>query len=268
MSEQLIYDEIYFETDNKSKYFRGYDVVGKLNFYRILSNLLNNVFSPKQVLDVGCGKGLLVTAFLELGISTRGVDVSSYAISKAPLLAKNHLSLVNLEKDRLPFDDESFDLITTLDVLEHLASPETIKEIQRVLKRTGYIFVYTPFPEHPHAWDDPSHISVKTEAEWLQVFRQFGLDKASKYEQMVIQASPDLWSYILLRRKGIELSLPVTTIGRILPNKLRGVIGSFWEFKDWKRYLKDTMVYKKTEQEEGKLVIKSSIIKQTSNGEL
>jgi ubiquinone/menaquinone biosynthesis C-methylase UbiE len=247
--EEQIYDEVYFETDNKSKHFRGYDVAGKLSFYRILSDLLNDVFSPKQVLDVGCGKGLLVTAFIELGIPARGVDVSRYAISKAPQSTKSFLSLVNLEKSRLPFDDESFDLITILDVLEHLVSPEkTIKEMQRVLARDGNIFVYTPFPEHPHAWADPSHISIKSEAKWIQLFRRLGLDKAVDYEQEVIQASPDLWSYMFLRRKGIESSLPISTIGRILPNTLRGFIGSLWEFKDWKKYLNDAMVYKKNER--------------------
>jgi ubiquinone/menaquinone biosynthesis C-methylase UbiE len=246
MSEQSIYDEVYFETDNKSKHFRGYDVAGKLSFYRILSNLLSNVFSPEQVLDIGCGKGLLVTAFLELGIAARGVDVSSYAISKATQGTKRFLSLVNLEKERLPFDDESFDLITTLDVLEHLVSPDkTIREMQRVLTRDGYVFVYTPFPENPHAWDDPSHISVKSETDWFQLFKKFSLDKATAYEQKVIQASPDLWSYVLLRRKGIESSIPISAIGHILPKKLRGFVGSFWEFKDWKRYLEDAMVFKK-----------------------
>jgi ubiquinone/menaquinone biosynthesis C-methylase UbiE len=250
-NKRKIYDAIYFETDKKSKHYRGYDVEGKLNYYRILSKVLNSVFLPIRVLDVGCGKGLLVEAFQELGVEGWGVDVSEYAISKAPEAIRRFLKLVDVEKESLPFDDESFDLITSLDVLEHLASHEKVlREIWRVLKKGGYVFVYTPFPENPLAWDDPTHISVKREAEWTHLFKNFGFSKSNSMKKKIIEASPNLWEYVKRRRKGIELSPPITIPGRILAyihaSKLRGLMGSLFEFKNWIKYLDESMVFEKS----------------------
>jgi ubiquinone/menaquinone biosynthesis C-methylase UbiE len=48
-------------------------------------------------------------------------------------------------EDKLPFDDESFDMVFCKDVLEHLLFPDkTVHEMQRVLKKGGYALIHVP----------------------------------------------------------------------------------------------------------------------------
>jgi SAM-dependent methyltransferase len=93
-------------------------------------------FEPTKitVLDVGCGRGLLVQKLLDLNLTAYGCDVE-------PLMWKGDRSeLRRIERDpyRIPFADESIEVVITNTILEHVLNhSELYKEIKRVLKPGG-----------------------------------------------------------------------------------------------------------------------------------
>lgn len=93
------------------------------------------------ILDVGCGTGKNMEELSHLG-SVWGVDISSEALS---FCKKRGLVQVKKgEAEHLPFKQESFDIVSVLDVLEHVDDRAAIKEIKRVLKNNGFIVITVP----------------------------------------------------------------------------------------------------------------------------
>jgi ubiquinone/menaquinone biosynthesis C-methylase UbiE len=97
-----------------------------------------------KVLDVGCGKGFLVKdIMLECpGLEAFGLDVSLYAILKAPPELAGRLHLGSAEK--LPFPDKSFDTVVSLNTIHNFPRPRAIHalaEIERVSKGKSFVVV-------------------------------------------------------------------------------------------------------------------------------
>ena len=98
-----------------------------------------------RVLDVGCGIGghlaCLNSASIELRV---GVDPGFSGLIKGRRLFPD-INFVNSSGYALPFQDQTFDLVICIDVIEHVASPdELLKEIYRVLRTRGTLFLQTP----------------------------------------------------------------------------------------------------------------------------
>jgi 2-polyprenyl-6-hydroxyphenyl methylase/3-demethylubiquinone-9 3-methyltransferase len=100
-----------------------------------------------QVLDVGCGGGLLSEEFAALGCVVTGVDRSTPTLAAARAHAdKSGLAIRYLEAsaESLPFTDQTFDVVCCCDVLEHVDDLErVVREISRVLKPGGIFFFDT-----------------------------------------------------------------------------------------------------------------------------
>lgn len=82
------------------------------------AQLVWGLFGPRRALDVGCAKGYVVEALVELGVDARGVDASRAAVELAPPTVRDRLEVRDLAAG-VP-SDESFELVTALEVLEHL----------------------------------------------------------------------------------------------------------------------------------------------------
>jgi ubiquinone/menaquinone biosynthesis C-methylase UbiE len=99
-----------------------------------------------RVLDLGCNNGYGSYKLSQYGHEVIGVDVSSEALADA----KRRFSAVNLEFRQvsgleLPFESNSFDLITSFQVIEHIVDMEPyVNEIRRVLKPGGIVAFTTP----------------------------------------------------------------------------------------------------------------------------
>ena len=114
--------------------------------------------APDQVkiLDFGTGSGNLVNALNAHHYDAYGCDVEPYW-ENAPHIDKRKLSLINLKPYRLPYEDESFDVILSTSVLEHAQNKEEVfNEFHRVLKKNGvsmHMFPskwYLPIEPHIH----------------------------------------------------------------------------------------------------------------------
>ncbi len=99
-----------------------------------------------KVLDVagGTGKHLKFFDLEPQGNCLFLVDFSSEAVSAARLKGIQ-AERCDLERDRIPHDDESFDLVLAQEIVEHLPDcGHLLRESYRVLKKRGYFFLTTP----------------------------------------------------------------------------------------------------------------------------
>jgi len=126
-----------------------------------IKNTLKLIKFPKKskILDIGCGTGKNLEMLSNYG-STYGIDPSNLAIKYC-----RQRGLSNLKKgsiNALPYNSQSFDLVTLLDVLYHKNiknDHQALKEIYRVLKPEGYLlitdmahqFLYGPHDISMHA---------------------------------------------------------------------------------------------------------------------
>lgn len=112
------------------------------------------------LLDIGCGSGQTMTWFMDRhrGWTAVGLDIAQEGVTAAKAAG---LAVVTGNALQLPFDDESCDLLVTLDVLQHvpLARGDTtaISEMHRVLRPGGVLFVRTNCQSIPRTTDDPAN---------------------------------------------------------------------------------------------------------------
>ena len=103
----------------------------------------------KRVLDIGCGGGILSEALSSAGADVIGIDASSQTIG----VAKSHANAVNskvtyiestIEEFLLNNKNDLFDVITCLEMLEHVPAPnQIIENCHSLLKDNGDIFLST-----------------------------------------------------------------------------------------------------------------------------
>jgi len=134
----------------------GFFATGIRDVYSLLFNL------PKPadyiILDLGCGIGRMLYFLAPLCKLVIGLDVSVELLAKASKLLSFHknVSLVLGDGENLyPFRDQTFDLVYSFSCFQHLPKKVMInylREIYRVLKRTGYLKFNLPYcksKDHP-----------------------------------------------------------------------------------------------------------------------
>lgn len=101
----------------------------------------------KKVLDVGCGSGWLVRYLKKKGIKEIvGCDNADEAIKMAKKSFPS-VKTIKASATNLPFENESFDAVSAISLVEHLTRKETekfLEEAARVLKKNGWLLIVTP----------------------------------------------------------------------------------------------------------------------------
>lgn len=118
--------------------------------------IANKIVPGNKVLDFGCGPGsfLYILGRNTHDIRAIGVDIAEEQIN----FAKSHVLSSNTSNDisfmclkesnnKLPFDDNSFDVVTSIEVIEHIhpfLAQQSLLEMQRVLRDNGRLLLTTP----------------------------------------------------------------------------------------------------------------------------
>ncbi|MBU0847419.1 class I SAM-dependent methyltransferase [Patescibacteria group bacterium] len=121
-----------------------------------------------RLLDIGCAFGYIIRRLRNKGIDALGIDISRYALSRAPEDVKPYLK--HGSADNLPWPDQYFDMVVTFGTLEHIDSeilPKAISEIKRVAKRG--IIAITP-GDAPNFGEDITHQTKRPLSWWRAQF--------------------------------------------------------------------------------------------------
>lgn len=112
---------------------------------RVLWETLNG--KRRRVLDCGAGDGVTASAARERGHEVVAMDISAAALA-AVRRREPDMTIIRHAADDAPwpFDDDSFDVVYSFEVIEHLLNPAVlVEEASRVLKPGGRLLVSTPY---------------------------------------------------------------------------------------------------------------------------
>lgn len=122
---------------------------------RVLTGALHLTPTGLEVLDVGCGGGLLAEEFARLGFAVTGVDPSQESLAAARAHAASQGLAIEYESgsgEALPFGADSFDVVYCCDVLEHVDDlRQVVAETARVL-RPGGVYLYDTINRTVRSW--------------------------------------------------------------------------------------------------------------------
>lgn len=133
-----------------------------------------------RVLDVGCGKGFLLYEMkvIQPDLEVRGLDVSRYAMEHAKEEVRPFLDIGRAQ--HLPYPDDSFDLVISLNTLHNLYLfdlARALREIERVTRGGGYVVVESYRNEREKAnllhWQLTCECFYTPE-EWVWIYEKFG----------------------------------------------------------------------------------------------
>ncbi len=107
-------------------------------------DLLNSVdVNNKSVLEVGCGPGGNLLELLTKKTSKLvGVDISREMVSLAKKNLPKEVNVLKIDGTKLPFDDNSFDIVFTSTVLQHNTDEKMLKKIMKEISRVSSNKVY------------------------------------------------------------------------------------------------------------------------------
>jgi ubiquinone/menaquinone biosynthesis C-methylase UbiE len=108
----------------------------------------------REVLELGCGMGEITTLLARSRARVTAIDISPRSVSVARRRAQLHgvacrIRLVSTAAERLPFEDESFDIVVGKAVLHHLDVTRAAPELHRVLRDGGRAAFSEPLGTNP-----------------------------------------------------------------------------------------------------------------------
>lgn len=111
------------------------------------AEILYKLTSCKSILDCGCAVGFLLRGFqlFDPNIKLGGAEISNFAVSNAIPEVRDFIKVCDIS-DSIPFDDDSFELVTCFDVFEHQQDyPRLVKSIKEVCRVSNkHIFLRQP----------------------------------------------------------------------------------------------------------------------------
>ena len=124
-----------------------------------------NIEKGSRILDVGCGDGTRVRQLQKAGYKAIGTEINEGWI--------DYDYVFKGDAENLPFNSNTFEVVASIDVLEHLTNPHTaIKELFRVSNK--YVIVYITVLGDSTLMEDPTHKTFWTLEQWKRELSKYG----------------------------------------------------------------------------------------------
>lgn len=196
------FDGVFFSVDNyfgknnhnKTGYaILGYEAMAPVTFWKTIidsaKKYLPNPEERQNMADIGCAYGYLLKHISPEFKNTYGLDISRTALEKAREASPtSHLLETNLNQEVLPFADESMDMLTILDAVEHVGKPEALLEqAYSKLRNGGLAVISTPDIGNwfgkliAKANGDPSHINLFAQKDLVTKLESLGFEILEKH---------------------------------------------------------------------------------------
>lgn len=159
-----------------------------LRFFGDIADGIIRALHPTSVLDAGCAMGFLVEALHRRGVDARGVDISDYAISRVHESVRDRCSTASLIEPL----QRRYDLITCIEVLEHIPAPDTDRVIANLCRSTDRLLLSTT----PEDYGEASHLNVQPPEAWSAILAREGFLR--DLDQDVSFVTP--WAAVYTRR--------------------------------------------------------------------
>ena len=174
-----------------------------------------------RILDVGCGTGANLLMLSQFG-DAEGVDISENALAFCRERGLANVKLGAAEK--LPYDDGTFDLVTALDVVEHLDDDlGGLSEMRRVLRPGGRVLLFVP--TFMFLWGVQDDVSNHRRRYRLPELRRV-LEQAGFEVERTTYANITFFLPILLVRKLMQVTgIKAESENNITVSSLNGVLG-------------------------------------------
>jgi hypothetical protein len=160
-----------------------------LGFFSDVADGVVRDFHPISALDAGCAMGFLVEELRKRGVEAWGVDISEYAISKVHESVRDFCSVGSLVEP-LP---RRYDLITCIEVIEHIPPADTGKVIANLCRASDRILLSST----PRDYGEPTHLNVQPPEDWTAAFAREGFLRDLDHDASYI--SP--WATLYVRVK-------------------------------------------------------------------
>src|SRR5262249_18466340 len=135
-------------------------------------------FAPRSVFDAGCAHGFLVEALWDRGVEARGRDISTFAISQVRADVRSFCEVGSIA-DSI---DGAFDLVTCIEVLEHMPEEKALAPIPNIPAIAPTIV----FSSSPTDLNEPTHVNVRPTIYWLRAFAQRGFAPVVNFDATFI----------------------------------------------------------------------------------
>jgi SAM-dependent methyltransferase len=124
----------------------------------------------KRILDIGCGVGMYTSAFMRYTPHVFGVEIEQERACEAQ---QHAAGIIVSPAERLPFADDTYDMLFSHEVLEHVDNDRRcVDEMVRITRPGGYIVVFVPnrlyfFETHGIYWKGTYRFGNKLFVNWL-----------------------------------------------------------------------------------------------------
>jgi glycosyltransferase involved in cell wall biosynthesis/SAM-dependent methyltransferase len=204
-----------------------------LDHFATVADEVISRFNPRTVLDIGCAKGFLVETFRDRGVEAFCFDISEYSIGEVRPDIRPYCWIGTAEDPIL----QKFDLITCIEVLEHVPESKAAATVQNITSASNVIL----FSSTPSDFTEPTHVNVKPLIYWLRLFASFSFFPILGFEPAFIAPHAIAFSrtlppmnddvlrlYACTKNRWIELSELKDTV-----HKCEAKIAQFAEEKAW-----------------------------------